>query len=83
LLSQTLGRGVLVASLTTILGFGTLMISTHRGLASLGLILALGVACCTAAALVLLPAVLRLIDRPLLAAQRTQPALEPPRSLVA
>ena len=50
-LSYTTGRGILVAALTTILGFGTLMISHHRGLFSLGFILTLGVtwvACCRA-----------------------------------
>ena len=61
---NSIGRGILVAGLTTILGFGTLMISTHRGLASLGLVLTLGVTCCMLTALVFLPAVLRLIDRP-------------------
>lgn len=63
-LSHSIGRGILVAGLTTVLGFGTLMISTHRGLASLGLFLAVGVTCCLIAALVFLPALLRLIDRP-------------------
>jgi predicted RND superfamily exporter protein len=61
-LSLPMGRGVMVAALTTILGFGTLMISHHRGLASLGLVLALGVTCCMLTALVFLPAVLRLLS---------------------
>src|SRR4029077_7024202 len=52
------GRGIMVAALTTILGFGTLMIASHRGLASLGLILTLGVTCCMLTALVFLPALL-------------------------
>ena len=46
----------MVAALTTILGFGTLMISTHRGMVGLGLILTLGVTCCMVTALVFLPA---------------------------
>ncbi|MCI0380947.1 MAG: MMPL family transporter, partial [Gemmataceae bacterium] len=41
-LSSSTGRGIMVAALTTILGFGTLMIAEHRGLASLGLVLTLG-----------------------------------------
>jgi predicted RND superfamily exporter protein len=53
---------VLVAGLTTVLGFGTLMIGTHRGMETLGLALALGVTFSMLAALVLLPAVLRLLD---------------------
>jgi hopanoid biosynthesis associated RND transporter like protein HpnN len=60
-ISYPIGRGVLVKALTTMIGFGTLMISRERGLASLGLVLTLGVACCMLAALVFLPAVLRLL----------------------
>jgi hypothetical protein len=60
-LSAVLGRGIGIKSLTTILGFGTLMIARHRGMASLGLTLAIGVTACMTAALVVLPAVLRLI----------------------
>lgn len=62
LLSSSTGRGIMVAALTTILGFGTLMLSHHRGLASLGLVLTLGVTCCMLTALVFLPAVLRLLS---------------------
>lgn len=58
------GRGILIAALTTILGFGALMIARHRGLASLGLVLTLGVACCLFAALVFLPGMLGLFRRP-------------------
>ena len=43
-ISYAIGRGVLVKALTTMIGFGTLMISTQRGLAGLGFILTLGVA---------------------------------------
>jgi uncharacterized protein len=59
-LRRTMGQGIMVKALTTIIGFGTLMLSQHRGLASLGLILTLGVGCCMLTALVFLPAVLRL-----------------------
>lgn len=61
-LHHTTGQGIMVAALTTILGFGTLMISHHRGLFGLGFILTLGVSCCMLAALVFLPAVLRLMS---------------------
>ena len=57
-LAASTGWGIMVAALTTILGFGTLMIASHRGLASLGLILTLGVSCCMLTALVFLPALL-------------------------
>ena len=61
-LGAATGRGVLVAALTTVLGFGTLMIARHEGMASLGLALTLGVTFCMVAALVFLPAVLSLLD---------------------
>jgi hopanoid biosynthesis associated RND transporter like protein HpnN len=60
-ISRAIGRGVLVKALTTMIGFGTLMISSERGLAGLGLILTLGVGCCMLSALVVLPALLRLL----------------------
>ena len=53
---------MLVAGLTTVLGFGTLMIGRHKGMESLGLALSLGVTFSMLAALVWLPAVLRLLD---------------------
>lgn len=62
-LSAATGRGILVAALTTILGFSTLMISRHQGMRSLGFALALGVTCCMIAALLVLPAVLSVLDR--------------------
>jgi hopanoid biosynthesis associated RND transporter like protein HpnN len=66
--SRAIGRGVLVKALTTMIGFGTLMISTERGLAGLGFILTLGVGCSMLSALLLLPVVLELLTR------RRQPA---------
>jgi hypothetical protein len=62
-ISYAIGRGVLVKALTTMIGFGTLMMSTERGLAGLGLILTLGVGCSMLTALFFLPAVLYLRDR--------------------
>jgi hypothetical protein len=61
--SAAIGRGVLVKALTTMIGFGALMISTERGLASLGFVLTLGVGCSMLTALVLLPAVLALAGK--------------------
>jgi predicted RND superfamily exporter protein len=60
-LSRAIGRGVMVKALTTMIGFGTLMISSQRGLAGLGFCLTLGVGCCMLTALVFLPAVLQLV----------------------
>jgi hypothetical protein len=63
-ISKAIGRGVAVKAMTTMMGFGTLMISTERGLASLGFILTLGVGASMLAALVLLPAALQLLGNP-------------------
>lgn len=62
-ISHAIGRGVLVKALTTMIGFGTLMISTERGLAGLGLILTLGVGCSMLTALLLLPALLQVLPQ--------------------
>ena len=61
-LCRSTGRGIFVAALTTVLGFGTLMIAHHRGLAGLGLLLTIGISCCLAAALVFLPSLLRIVS---------------------
>ncbi len=79
LLGAATGRGVLVAALTTVLGFGTLMISRHVGMASLGLALTLGVTFCMAAALVGLPALLRVLDERRLRRERAARAGLPAR----
>ena len=74
-LGSATGRGIAVAGLTTILGFGTLILARHRGMASLGLALTLGVTFCMIAALVLLPALLRWFDeRKLRAPENAKPA---------
>jgi hypothetical protein len=61
-LSHIIGRAILVMALTNTISFGTLMISNHRGLAGLGLVLTLGVTCCMLTALVFLPGALRLLS---------------------
>jgi hypothetical protein len=62
-LAATTGKGIAVSAVTTALGFGTLMVARHKGLAGLGLVLTLGVTGCMVAALVLLPAALRLASK--------------------
>jgi predicted RND superfamily exporter protein len=59
-LSKSTGRGVILSSLTTMIGFGSLMVADHQGIYSLGLVLTLGVGCCLIASITLLPAVLQL-----------------------
>ena len=51
-------QGVLVSGLTTITGFGSLMVADHRGIFGLGLLLTIGTAASLAAALVVLPVLL-------------------------
>src|SRR5205807_1390795 len=80
-ISYPIGRGVLVKALTTMIGFGTLMISSERGLASLGFILTLGVGCCMLTALVFLPAVLKVLGTS--SPQDEGTILELPRNRVA
>jgi hopanoid biosynthesis associated RND transporter like protein HpnN len=60
-ISASTANSVLVDALTTILGFGALMVASHKGLESLGRVLTLGVTTCTITSLVLLPAILALL----------------------
>jgi KDO2-lipid IV(A) lauroyltransferase len=50
------GRAVLLTTVTTVCGFGSLSVAYHRGLASVGLLAVIGMAACLAASLTLLPA---------------------------
>lgn len=52
------GGAVLLSSLTTMVGFGSLAFASHRGYSSLGQILFLGVGACLLMALTVLPSVL-------------------------
>lgn len=52
-------RGIFFSTLTTIVSFGTLMISGHRGTASLGIFLVLGTALVMVSTLLLLPPLLK------------------------
>jgi len=60
-ISASTANAVLVDALTTILGFGALMVASHRGLESLGRVLTLGVATCTLISLIVLPAILTIL----------------------
>jgi len=72
ILAKSTGKAVLVSGLTTIAGFGSLMVAKHRGIASLGLVMAIGVAACMIVALTFLPALLTLLLRR--HAERNQPS---------
>lgn len=60
-MSASTAIAVMVDSLTTIVGFGAMMIATHQGLQSLGRVLTIGVSCCLFTSLIMLPALLTLI----------------------
>lgn len=59
-LSKSTGQAVVLSSLTTMIGFGSMMVADHQGIYSLGLILTIGVGCCMVASITFLPAVLKL-----------------------
>jgi hopanoid biosynthesis associated RND transporter like protein HpnN len=61
MLARSTVLGVVLNGLTTIVGFGSLLIAAHRGIFSLGLLLTIGCACGLVASLIVLPVVLRLI----------------------
>jgi len=54
---------VLLSALTTLAAFGSLGLSSHRGIQSLGVLLAVAVASLIVATLVVLPALLHLYER--------------------
>ena len=62
-MSRSTASAVLITSLTTMVGFGSLMIASHRGLQSLGRVLTIGVSCCLFTSLVMLPALLAWMTR--------------------
>jgi hopanoid biosynthesis associated RND transporter like protein HpnN len=72
-LPASTAKGVALAALTTTLGFGSLMVSGHRGTFSLGLLATVGSLSVLLASLSILPAFLRLVER----GQSPQPAHKP------
>jgi hopanoid biosynthesis associated RND transporter like protein HpnN len=63
ILAKSTGKAVLVSGLTTIAGFGSLVIADHEGIRSLGWVLGVGTATCMVAGLTVLPAILKLAGR--------------------
>jgi hopanoid biosynthesis associated RND transporter like protein HpnN len=63
LIARSAVMGVLLNGLTTMVGFGSLMIASHQGIFSLGLLLTIGSLCGLVAALVVLPVGLRLMTK--------------------
>ncbi len=63
ILARSTGKAVLVSGLTTIAGFGSLALGQHRGLQSLGYVMAVGLGTCMIAGLTFLPALLKVLIR--------------------
>ncbi|MEO5804555.1 MAG: MMPL family transporter [Verrucomicrobiota bacterium] len=63
ILAKSTGKAILVSGLTTIAGFGSLILAKHQGIASLGFVMSVGVTTCMIAALAFLPALLNLLIR--------------------
>jgi len=63
LVARSTVMAVLVNGLTTIVGFGSLMLADHRGIFGLGLLLTIGTTTSLIAALVVLPVLLRMVQQ--------------------
>jgi predicted RND superfamily exporter protein len=61
--SRSTGKAVLVSGLTTIAGFGSLILAKHQGISSLGYVMSIGVGTCMLAGVTILPAILTLLCR--------------------
>jgi predicted RND superfamily exporter protein len=79
LIARSTVMAVLVNGLTTIAGFGSLMIADHRGIFGLGLLLTLGTTTSLIAALVVLPVLLQAMPgRPAAAVSAVRGTPQPP-----
>ena len=63
-LASSTPRAVLFSALTTAAAFGSLALSAHRGMNSMGQLLSISIACTLVAMLVVLPALLALTSKP-------------------
>ncbi|MBX3444744.1 MAG: MMPL family transporter [Planctomyces sp.] len=61
-ISGSTARGIILAAATSIVGFGSLMVASHRGLFSLGFVLAVGVTAALATSLLALPSLLGILS---------------------
>jgi predicted RND superfamily exporter protein len=62
-LPRSMRKGVVLSSLTTMVGFGSLMIAHHRGAFSIGLLVTLGVGSVLVVSIVVLPALLTIVAK--------------------
>ena len=57
------GKAVVLSALTTLFGFGSMLVGQYRGLVSLGMVMSLGVLSTLISAIVILPQILVLMER--------------------
>ncbi len=57
---SSIGKAIFLTSMTTMLGFGSLIPSTYRGYASLGKLVTLGIGMCFISSVIILPAILKI-----------------------
>jgi len=57
------GKAIMITSMTTMIGFGTLLLAKYRGMGSMGLLLVLGVGACFLTTVWILPAILGWIEK--------------------
>jgi hypothetical protein len=62
-IQETAGRAILTTSMTSMIGFGSIMIAQHQGLASLGRLVLIGISTSMVASILVLPAVLTFLQR--------------------
>jgi uncharacterized protein len=63
ILPKSVGKSVALSSLTTMIGFGSLLIAHHRGAFSIGLLVTLGVGAVLVVSVIVLPALLTVVAR--------------------
>jgi predicted RND superfamily exporter protein len=61
LIARSTVMAVALNGITTIVGFGSLLVADHRGIFGLGLLLTIGATCALVASLVVLPVLLRVV----------------------
>ncbi len=63
ILAKSTGKAVLVSGLTTVAGFGSLIVAKHQGIVSLGFVMSIGVSASILSGLISLPAILVLMRK--------------------
>ena len=52
-----------MSALTTLFGFGSMLVGQYRGLVTLGLVMCIGIICTLTTSMIVLPQILALMDR--------------------